>query len=369
MLVYLHIPFCHQICPYCSFYKHQPGGTDLGRFVEAVITEVRWRAARMKAEGTFEPIETLYLGGGTPSLLSRKHLRRLFEGLREVLDLRTVAEVTMEANPATFRKEKAALMVELGVTRVSLGVQSFAPHVLKTLGRDHSPAQAVEAFTLLKEAGMQAVNVDLMFSIPGQTLADWRETLEQLIALKPDHVSAYNLTYEEDTPFLEALSAGRLDECEDRNADHFLLADELLRKAGFSHYETSNYGQPGKESVHNRGYWEGLPYLGLGPSAVSTIGECRTRNVSDTAEYIKRVEAVGHALDEEERIDEEGQRLERIALLMRTAQGVPLKYFGAENERAMGVLIAEKLAEKTETHLRAIGRGKLLVDELATYLV
>jgi oxygen-independent coproporphyrinogen-3 oxidase len=165
LLLYLHIPFCHRVCPYCSFYKHTPGGTPVGAFIDALAAEARNRIK--------QPVRTVYLGGGTPSMLSPKHLERLFATLHETLDFTKLDEVTLEANPATFDVEKARLFRALGVTRVSLGIQSFAPHVLETLGREHTAEEASESVAVLREAGIPQVNIDLMFSIPGQSEADW----------------------------------------------------------------------------------------------------------------------------------------------------------------------------------------------------
>ncbi|RYD18026.1 MAG: radical SAM family heme chaperone HemW, partial [Verrucomicrobiaceae bacterium] len=235
LLLYLHIPFCHRVCPYCSFYKHTPGSTPIGQFVDAMATEA---ASRL----TVQP-RTVYLGGGTPSMLSPGHLKRLFGALHEKIDFSKLDEVTMEANPATFDAGKARLFRELGVTRISLGIQSFTPHVLEILGREHSAEQASEAVRILSDVGMPSVNIDLMFSIPGQSRDDWQQTLEHAISLKPDHISAYNLTYEEDTAFFDSLRRGEMRENEDHDADYFHLADEILTEAGFDHYETSNYAR------------------------------------------------------------------------------------------------------------------------------
>lgn len=361
LLLYLHIPFCHRICPYCSFYKHTPGETSVAAFVEALLVEARARIADLP-----EKPRTLYLGGGTPSMLSPTLLKRLFHGLGEILDLAKLDEVTLEANPATFDTAKARLFRELGVTRVSLGIQSFTPHVLEALGREHSAEEAAASVGILREAGIPEVNIDLMFAIPGQSEADWRSTLETAIALKPDHISAYNLTYEEDTAFFESLRRGEVAEDEDVNARFFLLADEMLRSAGFEHYETSNYAQPGHRSSHNRGYWRGEDYLGLGPSAVSTIKSTRVKNISDTAAYARMVTALGHAIAESESLDREQCRLERIALMLRTDEGVPLELV---DSAAVERLLEHGLAEKRGEHIVLTLAGSPLVDPIAAELI
>lgn len=359
VLLYLHIPFCHRVCPYCSFYKHTPGSTPIGAFVDALAIEARQRIQ--------SPIRTIYLGGGTPSMLSPGHLKRLFAALHEVIDFKQLDEVTLEANPATFDVEKANLFSELGVTRVSLGIQSFTPHVLQTLGREHSVQQASESIGILREAGMPQVNIDLMFSIPSQSKEDWENTLQHAVSLNPDHISAYNLTYEEDTAFFESLKCGEVDPSEDIDAEYFHLADEILTENGFDHYETSNYAKPGCHSTHNQGYWQGEDYLGLGPSAVSTVNGERMKNVADTASYVSQVNGIGHAISEAEVLDDEARRLERIALGLRTTAGIPLSLLDSTSRVEM--LVHEGLATIQNERLILIHRGRALVDPIAAELL
>ena len=362
MLLYLHIPFCHRICPYCSFYKHTPGGTPIGGFIQALGKEASERSNESKPT-------SLYLGGGTPSMLSPKHLSDLFASLKSGFDLSAATELTLEANPATFDLEKARLFKSLGVTRVSLGIQSFTPHVLETLGREHTPEQASESVRILREAGIASVNIDLMFSIPGQSLEDWESTLLHAVSLKPDHISAYNLTYEEDTAFFESLKNGTYAENEDHDADHYHLAEEILTAAGFDHYETSNYAQPGHHSQHNQGYWEGADYLGLGPSAVSTIDGIRHKNIPDTAAYITRVNSIGNAIHETETLTPAQRRIERIALGLRTSKGIPLSLLDHASLEKAKTLAAENLLTIGETNLRLTAIGRPLVDPIAAELI
>lgn len=359
MLVYVHIPFCHRICPYCSFYKHTPGGTPIPAFLDALVAEARSRLEGKRAR-------TLYFGGGTPSMLSPAHLRRLFGGLGEVLDLAGLEEVTFEANPATFDLEKARLFRELGVRRVSLGIQSFDPETLRRLGREHDPAQAAESVRILREAGMPSVNVDLMFSVPGLGREAWRDTLETAVSLGPDHISAYNLTYEEDTEFFEQLRRGELDADESRDASQYFLAHERLGAAGYEHYETSNYARPGHRSGHNAGYWRGEDYVGLGPSAVSTLGARRGRNVADTARYVEMMDRLGHAEVGCEELDAGQLRLERLALMLRTDEGIPL---GWAPEEKVALLVEHGLARVEEERLVLTLEGSALVDAIAGELV
>jgi len=364
VLIYLHIPFCHRVCPYCSFYKHTPGSTPIPAFIDALIAEARHRIPQ-----SGNTPHTLYLGGGTPSMLSPAHLQRLFAGLSEIIHLPSLQEITLEANPATFDLEKARLFRSLGITRVSLGIQSFTPHVLATLGREHTPQQAAASVHTLRQAGIPSVNIDLMFSIPGQSQDDWLHTLQQAISLQPDHISAYNLTYEEDTAFFDSLRRGEMSESEDIDAHYFHLAVEKLTTAGFDHYETSNYARPGHHSRHNQGYWQGHDYLGLGPSAVSTLHAIRSRNVPDTAQYVQRIASIGNAITESEALDAPALRIERIALGLRTTQGIPLAWLDAPALQRAHHLVSESLAHIQNDHLILIHRGRALVDPIAAELI
>ncbi len=312
------------------------------------------------------PASTLYLGGGTPSMLSPKHLDYLLSGLRRIQYLTDTSDICMEANPATFTLKKAQLFRELGVTRVSLGIQSFTASTLKTLGREHSPEQAAEAVHLLREAGIPEISIDLMFSIPGQSRADWQHDLDTAVSLQPEHISAYNLTYEEDTAYFDKLTAGEYADDPDLNADLFHAAHETLTRAGFHHYETSNYARKGHESTHNKGYWQGHDYLGLGPSAVSTINARRWKNIPDTARYISQIQAVGHAMSEIEELSEEDLRIERIAMSLRTARGLPLALVkGADIDAILDAGYATLQGDS----LVLTESGQPLVDEIAGHLL
>lgn len=360
--LYVHIPFCHRICPYCAFYKHTPGNTQMAAFVQAVLAEAaRWH-------GQVQP-RTVFFGGGTPTALSETHLERLLSGLHDTLDLSLVSEFTIEANPMTITTSKAAMMRRLGVTRISLGVQAWDALTLTTLGRDHSAEVAKETYAILKDAGFPSLNIDLMFSVPGQPKVAWSETLATTLALKPDHISAYNLNYEEDTDFYEKLKRGLYREDPERDADDFYLAIDTLEAAGFRHYEISNYATPGHESVHNAAYWFGKDYLGLGPSAVSTQGLTRWKNMPDTQRYIDAVQAGVRPQQEAEQLTPEQHRLERIALELRTAQGVELERLSGVPARTLTMLQEEGFAAIIDSHFRLTRKGKAMADSIAGELV
>jgi len=366
---YIHIPFCHHICPYCAFYKHKPGKLANDAFIAAILSQLDAEKSVLA-----EKLDTLYLGGGTPSLLSAVHLEALFRGLRPFISPET--EVTLEANPATFDLKKARIMREIGINRISLGVQSFQTGILKTLGRDHSGEDAKIAFEILREAGFTNISIDLMFSIPGQTESLWQEDLDIVTSeLKPGHVSCYNLTYEEDTEFLKRHESGELDENEDRDANLFYQAIDHLEAAGFGHYEISNYGQSGFESRHNRAYWTGKDYLGLGPGAVSTIHGIRAKALPDTARFVESPTLK----TEHETLTEEDRRIEAIAMQLRTREGLRINRVCSTNEpcsietvlrsNPIESMTQQGLIEIRDERIFLTREGKALADPIASALI
>lgn len=365
--VYVHVPFCHRICPYCSFHKHLPGSTDLNLFCRALVEEAR-RAAQ-ELSGRLQP-QTLYFGGGTPTFLSTTLLERLLPELLQALGLACPAQLdewSVEINPRTIDAAKAALLRRCGVTRTSLGVQSWDPPVLATLGRDHSPQEAAESWQILRDAGFPVASLDLMFSVPGQSLDSWRTTLERSLQLEPDHISAYNLTYEEDTAFFEKHTSGEYQKDEGVDDGMFTTAAETLTAAGFAHYEVSNYARPGRQSLHNSAYWAGRDYLGLGPGAVSTIGGQRWKNAADTPAWMAQVLAGKSVREEREEIDAEKFRCERIALMLRTSAGLPRVLLDGAEER-IALLEAEGMLIAAESNVCLTRYGRKVADSIADFL-
>ncbi len=334
-------------------------------FIQAIGAEAQFYKGKFPSRR----VKTIYMGGGTPSMLSRTHLTTLHQQLSECFDITDLTEFTFEANPATFDLKKAQYFSELGITRISLGIQSFDDAVLKTLGREHSRSEAQQAIPILRQAGISEVNIDLMFSVPGQSLESWRDTLESAIALAPDHISAYNLTYEEDTEFIKKYTTGEYIDDPESNAQFFLLAHELLTDAGFDHYETSNYAKNGAKSSHNKSYWQGASYLGLGPSAVSTIEHTRWKNVPDTAAYTRQISTLGHAQQEIENLTDEDFRIERIALMLRTTEGLPISIFTEQETQRLPTLISEDLATISHNQLILTQKGSLLVDSIVEHII
>jgi oxygen-independent coproporphyrinogen-3 oxidase len=286
--------------------------------------------------------------------------------LGECFDLSNVQEFTVEMNPATVSPGKAETLRRMGVTRASLGVQSWEPHLLQVLGRSHSADMAERSIRILREAGFEDLNLDHMFGVPGQKTEDWERTLTRSLSYGPTHLSAYSLTYEEDTEFFRKLGRGEFDPDTALDADLFETTISKLEGLGFEHYETSNYAKPGRACLHNLAYWRGADFLGLGPSAVSTMGACRTKNVSDTREYVRRCESGVTAAELSEQLTEQDLRLERIALGLRTSTGIEESEIPPDK---IEKFLREGVMERKARRLILTRRARSLADEIALELV
>jgi putative oxygen-independent coproporphyrinogen III oxidase len=368
--LYIHIPFCARICPYCAFYKDLIDRSQMARFCEAILREIEEQHRVMEISNPPRRLvpTTIYFGGGTPTALTISQLEFLLRGIQERVDLSHVREWTMEANPGSISPRKAALLARLGVTRISLGVQSWDHRLLKILGRDHSPRQAAESFRILRKAGFSNINIDLMFALPGQTPDQWRTTLETTIALGPEHISTYCLTYEEDTEFFVRHARGEFRADTDAEARFFELAMSMLDASGYEHYETSNYARQGFASFHNRAYWGGEDYLGIGPSAFSTVGLRRWQNVPNYRQYADRLLRSQSAIASEEDLTMEIKRSEKIALGLRTRNGVPaslLESFARETQE----FVRLGLLQRSNGNFVLTRAGKLVADSVAAAFV
>ena len=359
--LYIHIPFCPNICPYCAFYKESAGRERIETFLDALLVETEQWSSQLKPK-------TIFFGGGTPSALSIPQFEKLLGGLRARLDLSQVEEWTIEMNPATVAADKAALLKEAGINRISMGVQSWDDAVLKSLGRTHDADKAEDSFHTLRKAGFDNLSIDLIFGVPGQSLESWRDSLERSLRLAPEHLSAYGLTYEEDTEFFTKLGRGEMAPDEGLEADQFELTAELLGIAGYAQYEVSNYSLPRRESQHNSAYWRGSDYIGLGPSAFSTMGSKRWRNIRETGIYSETTMAGRTAIDFEEEVSEPVKAGERAAFGMRTNAGLPFSEstpWELELRQAAG----EGLVIFKGDRWLLTSRGRLLADTVAEIFV
>jgi oxygen-independent coproporphyrinogen III oxidase len=281
--LYVHLPFCAAKCHYCDFFSVAAEGHDRGALLDALLEEARRFAPRAP--------RTLFFGGGTPSLLEGHELVRLLEELERLCGWRASAsEITLECNPESLDREKAALLLEQGVNRLSIGFQSLDPATLQLFGRVHGVEQSFAAFEAARSAGFENLNLDLIYAIPDQELERWEQDLTRILALEPEHVSAYNLTFEEETLFRKWMEEGRLKpQPEERELEFFWRTRARLAEAGLDAYEISNFSRSGKECLHNLNYWHNGEYVGIGPSAVSKIGNRRLGNVKGIQGYARRI--------------------------------------------------------------------------------
>lgn len=371
--LYIHIPYCAGKCQYCGFYSTPYVPQSADDFLSALQREAELREKNI-GDTRFG---ALYIGGGTPTVLSREQLRRVFVVVEKYFTFDDNAEITIEANPNTVTEGGLSFLLEQGVNRLSLGIQSFSDTVLRTLGRAHSVGQAVDAFRRARSAGFKNIGIDLIFGIPDQTGEQWRETVDAAIALKPDHISAYGLSIDEGSQFMVRAKEGKLALPPDEIvAEMYEHAVRQLGSAGYRRYEISNFSLPGFECRHNRNYWERGEYLGLGPGASSFLAGKRQDTIADTPEYTRRLLQGLSAIGAEEVVGVDLAARETILLGLRTGQGVDLHRF----QRLYGTAILKRLKENigaletaglllmTDGHLRFTERGFLLADEVLARL-
>lgn len=370
--IYVHVPYCKSKCLYCAFYSIASVKADWRRFVSAILSELRQRIAEISGFSSY----TLYFGGGTPSLIPADEFRRLSSGIKEILaevsPRSSIIETTIEANPDDISPALADCWKDCGVDRVSMGVQSLNDAELKAIGRRHDSSRAIEAFNILRER-FDNISLDLMFGLPKQTIETLTESIDGIVGLSPEHISAYSLTFEERSALTRLRDSGRIAEtAEDISVGMFRLIDSRLADAGYERYEISNYSKPGRRSQHNSAYWHGLPYIGLGPSAHSYDGE-RTRswNISDIESYLYAIES-GKINRGTEILTEEELREESIMTSLRTAEGIDLEAFatrfGAGEKQALLKSAAPHLLAGTlatdSRHLRLTHSGVMISDEI-----
>jgi putative oxygen-independent coproporphyrinogen III oxidase len=360
--LYVHVPFCLTRCGYCDFNTYAGIDHLQGGYVSALIGEAELH--RPVWDGV--AFVSVFFGGGTPTTLPVATLAGLLGRLRDAFDIREAAEITAEANPDTLDEPYLEALRAAGVNRLSIGVQSFDPAVLAALERIHGPASARAAFAAARAAGFEDVNVDLIYGAHGETPESWSWTLEEAIALGPDHVSAYALTIEPATPLGRKVAAGLVPAPDsDLQADMYESACELLRRAGFEHYEVSNWAKPGHRCVHNTGYWEGRPYLGLGAGAHSYREGRRWWNLRPPQAYMDAVEAGRIPVGGEERLTADERRLERILLGLRLSDGVPA---GWMEEREIGEYLAAGLMERRNGRLALTEQGLFMANDVVVAL-
>ena len=366
--VYIHIPFCKSRCSYCDF------ATDVYRSSEAVERYVRAlcrEISSIRDELRTLSADTIYFGGGTPSLLTPDQLERTLSILRARFEISSDAEITMEMNPATVSAQTLTGYRELGVNRASFGVQTFNDRDLKLLARGHDANDARATFGLLRDAGFDNISFDLIAGLPGQTMEDWRRNLEEAVSMSPEHLSLYLLEIHESTPLAEQVRSGRRMPIEDElAAEMYELMIDTLADAGYRQYEISNFTKPGFESRHNSKYWRLDPVYGFGVSAHSFDGVERYANERDTNAYVEMIESSGTAEVSREKIDEAA---EHAFLGLRLNEGIDVSEYSRRFERDLSVqasnALENGLAEVTGGRMRLTRKGRLFSNEVFSELV
>ena len=376
--LYLHIPFCARICPYCDFAVTTGSRARRTAFVESLVAEIDlWKASPEPASHDFQRFDTLYLGGGTPSALLPEDLGQILTAVRGSFEVPTDARLFLEANPEDVTPTVAAAWRSLGFATLSLGIQSLDASRLAFLGRAHDPESARRSVEIARQSGFETVSVDLIYGLPNQSTDDWRREIESAVALAPDHLSCYQLTFHEGTPFGRRLARGALTELpEPAQADLFTLTHTLLADAGYEGYEVSNFARaPEHRSRHNQKYWDHTPYLGLGPSAHSFAGTRRWWNERHLAGWQACVERGERPIAGSEELTPPQLALEAVMLGLRTREGIDLLRFherygvdlAAANQSLIGRLEAEGYLDSAALPNRAAPtlRGLAVADSLA----
>lgn len=365
---YVHIPFCISKCRYCAFNSIVGGEPTFASYAAAVVNEIKM------SEPMPEPLDSVYFGGGTPTVLGAEKLLRLLDALTTHLGVISGAEVTVEANPDTISSDLLIALRKAGFNRLSIGVQSFDDNLLAVLGRTHNSYLAEQSVRLAKDCGFDNISIDLMYALPGQTLDAWRLDLDCALQLEPKHISLYELSIEEGTPFAELQAEGNLDlPSEDDRIEMYLMVRRMLRRFGYEQYEISNFAIEGYRSRHNQVYWRNEAYYGFGAGASSYIGGVRSTNESDVCRYIDLVSSGERAVAYSERLDMKDTLGETLMLGLRMLDGVNFGYlnerFGLDVKshysREISDLINRGLIEVSNGCMKLTESGLLLANEVA----
>ncbi|AHM61642.1 hypothetical protein D770_16940 [Flammeovirgaceae bacterium 311] len=369
--IYLHIPFCRQACFYCDFHF----STNL-KPKQALLQALHQEASMQQHYLSGELVETVYFGGGTPSLLEAEETGSLLQHLQQLFNIKEGAEITLEANPDDLTQEKLQALRQLGVNRLSIGIQTFSQPVLQGLNRAHTAAQAHACVPLARAAGFNNISIDLMYGLPGQTEEIWQQDLALALALRPEHISAYCLTIEPKTAFGKWTERGQLHPPgEEVGEQQYLMLTQALLQAGYEHYEVSNFSLPGYHSRHNTAYWLQKKYLGLGPGAHSYNLDSRQYNIRNNALYIKKLQ-VGELAQEGEILKREDHINEYLMTGLRTSWGIDLQYLKDQwqhdlqhqNQGYLQEMQARGQARVENNRLFLTEEGRLLADEITARL-
>jgi len=371
--LYVHVPFCVGKCSYCDFYSVVISPDAVSAYLAALRRELQLSGGERP-----EPFDTVYIGGGTPSSLTADQLEELLLILRGQTTFASSVEFTVEANPGTLSDGKLRVLTTHGVNRLSLGAQSFDDRLLGLLGRRHTRGDVTDALAAARDAGLVNLSLDLIFGIPTQTPADWTRDLDELLTCDVPHVSAYSLTYEEETPLARDVASGRVTPVGEE--DELVMYEGVIRTLtshGYEHYEVSNFARPHFQCTHNEVYWANAPYVGLGPSAVSYVAGERRRNVASVAEYVTSLDSGRLPVTFRERLSPEKRARETAVMNLRRTRGIDFDTFlrdtGFDLDVLLGgelqVLAEEGLMEVDEHSAKLTHRGRVVADSVLSELV
>lgn len=371
--IYVHIPFCRKACTYCDFHF----STNLSRKAEMVEAISREASLRKDFFATKKPLDTLYFGGGTPSLLQKEDWETLLSNLHHEFDFKEGFEFTVECNPDDLTQENLLTLRETGVNRLSIGVQSFRDEDLQLMNRSHNAGQARNSILWAREAGFENLTADLIYGMPNMDLNTWQENVETMLSLGVNHISAYALTVEEKTALSYQVEKGAVQIPEDETyEEHYFLLIDLLKAAGFEQYELSNFALPGHLSKHNSSYWHGEPYLGLGPSAHSFQGNTRLWNLANNAHYIQKIQKDELPAESSEELSAKDQVNEYLLTHLRLSQGIDLNELQEKHGHDLmkasrpeiEVYQEEGLMVREGPNLRLTRSGKMLSNAIISEL-
>ena len=363
--LYIHIPFCVKKCEYCDFLSWNAGEEERQQYVAALLSEIE--SYREFAKGY--RVSTIFIGGGTPSVLLPKQMEDILQKIYEIFELERRPEITVEVNPGTVDEEKLQCYKENGVNRLSMGLQSVKDEKLRLLGRIHTYQEFVESYELARKAGFDNISTDLISSVPGQTLQEWKEELETAAAQNPEHISVYQLIIEEGTPFYEKYAEHpELLPDEETSREIYLWTGKFLKEAGYEQYEISNYAKPGKESRHNLKYWERGDYLGLGLGAASMVRNIRMSNTKDMRTYLERCDKPKTMREDVQFLEEPRQMEEFMFLGLRKTRGVSKKEFKRIFGREMDMVYEKALHKCLENGMLLEHKDRIFLSEEGTLL-
>ncbi len=363
--LYVHIPFCVRKCEYCDFLSWSAGEEEREQYVNALLSEIE--SYRDFAKGY--RVSTIFVGGGTPSVLLPKQMERILQKIYEVFELEKRPEITIEVNPGTVDEEKLQCYKVNGVNRLSMGLQSVKDEKLRLLGRIHTYQEFVESYELARKVGFDNISIDLISSVPGQTLQEWKEELETAAVQNPEHISVYQLIIEEGTPFYEKYAEHpELLPDEETSREIYLWTGRFLKEAGYEQYEISNYAKPGKESRHNLKYWERGDYLGLGLGAASMVRNIRMSNTKDMKTYLERCDKPKTMREDVQFLEEPRQMEEFMFLGLRKTRGVSKKEFRRIFGREMDMVYEKALHKCLENGMLLEHKDRIFLSEEGTLL-